>query len=206
MKIIRIPVGIYAANCYIIYSESTKDGIVVDPGGDADEILKIINEHNLIIKYIILTHGHADHIGGIIELNNILDVPVMIHEGDSDILVDGNKNLSTIMAMGTIETEADVIIKGGEIIEFGDIKAEIIHTPGHTLGGISIKIEDSIITGDTLFAGSIGRTDLFGGDYNTIIESIKNKIMVYPDETRVYPGHGPTSTIGKERMSNPFLR
>ena len=206
LKIIRIPVGIYAANCYIIYSESTKDGIVVDPGGDADEILKIINEHNLIIKYIILTHGHADHIGGIIELNNILDVPVMIHEGDSDILVDGNKNLSTIMAMGTIETEADVIIKGGEIIEFGDIKAEIIHTPGHTLGGISIKIEDSIITGDTLFAGSIGRTDLFGGDYNTIIESIKNKIMVYPDETRVYPGHGPTSTIGKERMSNPFLR
>ena len=145
MKVIRIPVGIYAANCYIIYSESTKDGIVVDPGGDADEILKIINEHNLIIKYIILTHGHADHIGGIIELNNILDVPVMIHEGDSDILVDGNKNLSTIMAMGTIETEADVIIKGGEIIEFGDIKAEIIHTPGHTLGGISIKIEDSKI-------------------------------------------------------------
>lgn len=206
MKVIRIPVGIYAANCYIVYSESTKDGIVVDPGGDVDDILKIVEENNLKIKYIVLTHGHADHIGGVIGLRNALNIPVMIHECDGEILVDGNKNLSNIMAMGTIEINSDILIKGGEIIEFGDLNAEIIHTPGHTFGGISIKIEDSIITGDTLFAGSIGRTDLLGGDYNTIIDSIKNKIMVYPDETIVYPGHGPSSTIGKERVLNPFLR
>lgn len=206
MKVIRIPVGIYAANCYIVYSESTKDGIVVDPGGDVDVILNIIDENNLKIKYIVLTHGHADHIGGVIGLRNALKISVMIHECDGEILVDGNKNLSNIMAMGTIEINPDILIKGGEIIEFGDLKAEIIHTPGHTFGGISIKIEDSIITGDTLFSGSIGRTDLLGGDYNTIMDSIKNKIIVYPDETIVYPGHGPSSTIGKERALNPFLR
>ncbi len=206
MKVIRIPVGIYAANCYIVYSESTKDGIVVDPGGDVDVILNIIDENNLKIKYIVLTHGHADHIGGVIGLRNALKISVMIHECDGEILVDGNKNLSNIMAMGTIEINPDILIKGGEIIEFGDLKAEIIHTPGHTFGGISIKIEDSIITGDTLFSGSIGRTDLLGGDYNTIMDSIKNKIIVYPDETIVYPGHGHYSTIGKERAFNPFLR
>jgi len=206
VKVIRIPVGIYAANCYIVYSESTKDGIVVDPGGDVDVILNIIDENNLKIKYIVLTHGHADHIGGVIGLRNALKISVMIHECDGEILVDGNKNLSNIMAMGTIEINPDILIKGGEIIEFGDLKAEIIHTPGHTFGGISIKIEDSIITGDTLFSGSIGRTDLLGGDYNTIMDSIKNKIIVYPDETIVYPGHGPSSTIGKERALNPFLR
>lgn len=206
MKIKRIPAGIYAANCYIIYSENTKDGIVIDPGGDLDDILKFINENELNIKYIILTHGHADHIGGVIELKETLSVPLMIHEDDKEMLVDGNKNLSTMMAMGTIEIEPDNLLKDGDIIEFGDEKAEIIHTPGHTKGGICIKIGDNIITGDTLFSGSIGRTDLLGGDYETIIKSIKSKLIIYPDNVQIFPGHGASSTIGKEKVSNPFLR
>ncbi len=206
MKIKRIPAGIYAANCYIIYSEDRKEGIVIDPGGDVDEILASIEEDELKIKYIILTHGHADHIGGIVSLKKALSVPVMIHEDDREMLIDGNKNLSTMMAMGTIEVEPDMLLKDGDIIEFGEDKGEIIHTPGHTRGGICIKVGDNIITGDTLFAGSIGRTDLLGGDYETIIKSIKDKLMIYPDEVKVFPGHGTPSTIGKERVSNPFLR
>lgn len=206
MKIERIPAGIYAANCYIIYSEATRDGIVVDPGGDVDDILATIKENQLQIKSILLTHGHADHIGGIVELKSSLSIPVMVHEDDKELLGDGNKNLSSIMAMGAIEIEPDVLLKDGDIIEFGNERAEIIHTPGHTRGGICIKIGDNIITGDTLFAGSIGRTDLLGGDYDTIIQSIKEKLMIYPDEIKVFPGHGAPSTIGKERVSNPFLR
>lgn len=206
LKITRIPAGIYAANCYIISCETTKEAIVVDPGGDVDEILNAIKNNDLNVKYIVLTHGHGDHIGGIIDLKNALNSLVVIHEKEREMLVDGNKNLSTMMAMGAIEMEPDLLVKDGDLLEFGDLKAEIIHTPGHTFGGISIKIGDNIITGDTLFAGSIGRTDLLGGDYDTIIKSIKAKLMIYPDNIKVLPGHGPSSTIGKERVSNPFLR
>lgn len=206
MKIIRIPAGIYAANCYIVFDESTSNGIVVDPGGDVDDILASITENDIEVKHIILTHGHGDHIGGVVGLKEALGASVMIHELDKDMLIDGTKNLSTVMAMGSIEIEPDRLLKDGDVLNVGDLNIEIIHTPGHTLGGICIKIGDNLITGDTLFAGSIGRTDLLGGDYNTIIKSIKDKLMIYPDDTKVYPGHGLSSTIGKEKISNPFVR
>lgn len=206
MKIIRIPAGIYAANCYIIYSESTKDGIVIDPGGDADNIMSFIERESLKIKSIVLTHGHGDHIGGVIELKKALEADVMIHEEDVELLIDGNKNLSTTMSMGSVEIQPDRLLNGGDIIGFGNLKAEVIHTPGHTKGGICLKIGDNIITGDTLFAGSIGRTDLLGGDYETIIKSIKEKIMIHQDSIEIFPGHGGSSTIGRERTTNPFLK
>lgn len=206
MKIIRIPAGIYAANCYIIFDESTRDGIVVDPGGDVDDLLVSITENKVQVKHIILTHGHGDHIGGVIGLKKALGASVLIHELDKDMLIDGSKNLSTAMSMGSIEIEPDRLIEDGDIVKIGDLNIEVIHTPGHTLGGICLKIGNNLITGDTLFAGSIGRTDLLGGDYDTIIKSIKNKLMIYSDETIVYPGHGTSSTIGKERISNPFVR
>ena len=206
MKIKRVPAGVYAANCYIIYSETTKDGIIVDPGGDAEAILAFIEREGLKIKDIILTHGHGDHIGGVPELKKALNANVMIHKDDHELLVDGNKNLSSTMVMGPIAIEADRLLNDGDVIEFGDLKAEIIHTPGHTKGGIALKINNSLITGDTLFAGSIGRTDLLGGDYETIIKSIKEKLLILPDEVEVMPGHGGTSTIGREKASNPFLK
>ncbi len=206
MKIIRIPVGIYAANCYIVFSDKNREGIIVDPGGNVDDLLSYIKENNIIIKSIILTHGHGDHIGGVSELKEELKVPVMIHSADSNMLVDGSKNLSSIMAMGTITVEPDKLLIDGDKIEFGGLHAKIIHTPGHTPGGICIMIEDNILTGDTLFAGSIGRTDLLGGDYNMIIKSIKEKLMNYSDNIKIHPGHGTPSTIGRERVSNPFIK
>ena len=206
MKVVTIPAGIYAANCYLVYSENTKKAIVIDPGGDVDDIMAKIEELNLDIEYIILTHGHGDHIGGVLELKSFIDVPIAIHKEDEYMLKNGNQNLSSQMVMGTIELNADILLEDGDEISFGDLTAKVIHTPGHTPGGISIKIGNSIFTGDTLFAGSIGRTDFPGGSYKEIISSIKNRIIIYPDETIIYPGHGPATNVKIEKANNPFLR
>lgn len=206
MNILRIPAGIYAANCYIIYSENTREGIIVDPGGDVNDLLKNVEENNITLKYIVLTHGHGDHIGGVQELKDKLNIPLLVHEDDLELLEDASKNLSSIMAMGSVELNAERLLKDGDIIEFGVLKAEVLHTPGHTKGGICLKINGHLLSGDTLFKGSIGRSDLLGGDYKTLINSIKDKILVLPDDTIVLSGHGQPTTVGKERTFNPFLR
>lgn len=206
MRILRIPAGVYAANCYVVYSEETKKAIVVDPGGDVDDILKVVKDNGLDVLYIILTHGHGDHIGGVNELRPNLKAPVLIHEGDLELLTDGSKNLSSMMATGSIEINPDKFVKDGDIIEFGELRAKVIHTPGHTLGGICLLIGNYLISGDTLFQGSIGRTDLLGGDYEIIIKSIKNKLLTLCEDTIVLPGHGGETSIKREKLSNPFLR
>lgn len=206
MKILRIPAGVYAANCYIVFSEATKSGIIVDPGGDVVELNKIINDNKIELKYIVLTHGHGDHIGGVQDMKNKYNIPLLIHEADAEMLKDGDINLSTTMAMGSIELVPDSTLKDRDEILFGDLKAIVIHTPGHTKGGICLKINDHLITGDTLFKGSIGRTDLFGGSYEDLIEAIKFKLMVLPEDTVVLPGHGQPSTLRQEKASNPFLK
>jgi len=206
LEIIRIPAGIYAANCYLVYDEDTKEGIVIDPGGDADDIINKIEELGLDIKYIVLTHGHGDHIAGVEDLKKYTNAKVAIHKDDAPMVRNGEKNLSSRMAMGTVEIEPDILLDEDDVIEFGKLSGKVIHTPGHTPGGISLKIEDSLFTGDTLFAGSIGRTDFEGSSYDSIINSIKTKLIVFPDETRVYPGHGPSTSIKMEKRNNPFLR
>lgn len=206
MEILRLEAGIYAANCYIVYSKDIMEGVIIDPGGDAVDIINAIEERDITIVGIILTHGHADHIGGLNDLKEKYDVDIMIHEADSEMLMNANINLSNTMPMQTIEIKPDRILKDGDTINIGNKEMLVIHTPGHTRGGISLKIEDNIITGDTLFRGSIGRTDLYGGDFDTIIDSIKSKILIYDDQTKLYPGHGDSSTIGFEKIRNPYLR
>ncbi|MBB6214834.1 glyoxylase-like metal-dependent hydrolase (beta-lactamase superfamily II) [Anaerosolibacter carboniphilus] len=205
MIIERIPAGIYAVNCYILICEETKKAAIIDPGGDADEIIAYIEKNNLLPEMIILTHGHGDHIGAVQEIREKTSIPVCIHKDDADMLKDPRKNLTSLMGMTEVKVEADRLLADGDIVELGALKLHIIHTPGHTRGSICIRVNEVIFSGDTLFAQSIGRTDLEGGSFELIIDSIKRKLMVFNDETNVLPGHGASTAIGMERRMNPFI-
>lgn len=204
MIVKRLQAGVYAANCYIIHTEDG-DGLVVDPAGDVDEIVKYLEESSVKVGAIVLTHGHGDHIGGVLELKELLDVPVMVHSDDEDMVKNSALNLSTSMPMGEVNFKPDILLNDGDEIPLGDRVVKVIHTPGHTKGGVCILVDGILITGDTLFQGSIGRTDLYGGDFDTLMISIVEKLMILPDDTVVYPGHGGPSTIGVERRNNPFI-
>ena len=204
MEIIRMMTGVYAANCYIVYSEDK--GIIIDPGGDVEDIVKKVEELGVDIEFILLTHGHGDHIGGVAELKEILKVPAYINEEDEYMTQDPMFNLSASMPSGPKTFEADKVFKDGNILKAGKMEVEVIHTPGHTPGGSSFKIDNNIFTGDTLFKGSIGRTDFPKSSLEEIMHSVKEVLAKYPDDTVVYPGHGPSTTIGEEKTSNPFMR
>lgn len=204
MIVKRLQAGVYAANCYIIHTEDG-DGLVVDPAGDVDEIVKYLEDSSVKVGAIVLTHGHGDHIGGVLELKELLDVPVMVHSDDEDMVKNSALNLSTSMPMGEVNFKPDILLNDGDEIPLGDRVVKVIHTPGHTKGGVCILVDGILITGDTLFQGSIGRTDLYGGDFDILMKSIVEKLMILPDDTVVYPGHGGPSTIGVERRNNPFI-
>ncbi|MBN2469055.1 MAG: MBL fold metallo-hydrolase [Deltaproteobacteria bacterium] len=185
----KLVVGFIQANCYIIGCPKTQEGVVVDPGDETARIVDEITRSTLTIRYILLTHGHFDHVGSAEELRDITKLPVLIHDLDSRFL--GFK--------------PDGFLYDGLQIQIGTYTLSVLHTPGHTPGGVSIHAPGVVFTGDTLFAGSIGRTDLPGGDYHRLIESVKKKIFPLGDDVRIYPGHGPASTIGQERRTNPFF-
>ncbi|MGO1469536.1 MAG: MBL fold metallo-hydrolase [Tissierella sp.] len=205
MKIYRIPAGLYAANCYIIVDEDTKKSIIVDPGGNADDLLKFIKQNNLEMEYIVLTHGHADHIGAVIELKNDLNIPIMAHSDELELLNNSDQNLSSQMSIKPLEIKPSILVNDGDKFNFGNIDVEIIHTPGHTEGGISLKVGNNLFAGDTLFKGSVGRSDLHGGNSSVLINSIREKLLVLNEDTIVWPGHGDSTTIGEEKLFNPFL-
>lgn len=204
MFIKRLVVGELGANCYLLASEEGKEAVVIDPGGDAELILNALRENCLLPTYIINTHGHVDHTLANSSLAKATSAKILIHREDAKMLSDPEANLSGWFNQ-EITSSADELLENGQIIEVSNLKIEVIHTPGHTRGGICLKVKDKVFTGDTLFASGIGRTDLPGGDYKTLLDSIRQKLLTLPDETIIYPGHGESSTIGQERRENPFL-
>lgn len=193
-------------NCYLMW-DSGGDGFVVDPGGEAKEVVDFIREHDIKLHWIILTHGHNDHIGGIPDLRDLSKNGVAIHEDDANCLTDAGLNLSSFMGETVELPGAERLLKDGEKINIGKMTLEVIHTPGHTPGGMCVLVtegdEQILISGDTLFARSVGRSDLPGGDEDTLIDSLK-KLDGLPENLRVLPGHGPETTIGAEKQYNPY--
>lgn len=198
-------VGSYYSNCYIVGSDSTKEAAIIDPGADFIKIDNKIKELGLIPKIIILTHAHGDHIGAVKDFVESYSTKVYIHKDDAYVLKDGNKNFSKVLTGKGISITPDVELKDNDEIKLGDLNFEIIHTPGHTKGGICIKVGNIMMTGDTLFNKSIGRTDFPGGSFEEIINSIQEKIFKYDDDIIIYPGHNSPSTIKSEKLGNPFV-
>jgi hydroxyacylglutathione hydrolase len=186
----KLIVGPYQANCYILGCNETGEGLVIDPGDEVLRISEEISRNGLKILYILITHGHFDHTGGADELRRITEAPVLIHPLDSPAL----------------DFQADGHLFEGQKLRVGTYDISVIHTPGHSPGGVSFHAPGAVFTGDTLFAGSVGRTDFPGGSHEHLIQGVKDKIFPLGDDLRVYPGHGPSTTIGRERLYNPFFR
>lgn len=203
-------VGSLWTNCYLVGCQEKREAVVIDPGFDgvkeAKSIMKVVDKEKLHVNYIINTHGHSDHISGNGILKQMTGAPILIHEYDAAMLTSSERNFSYMYGEKVASPPADKLLHEGDIINVGNVKLKVLHTPGHSKGGISLLCDDIIFTGDTLFAGSIGRTDFPGASYKEIMHSIKIKLAVLPDYFKVHPGHGPTSTIGEEKRSNPFLQ
>lgn len=204
MLVKGLVVGPLQVNCYLVGCEETKEGIVIDPGGDAPAILPQIHALGLNIAYIVNTHGHIDHVAANRSVKEATGAPIAIHRLDAPWLTSPQGGLALLLGV-TPGPPADILLEEGDEVRFGNIGLKVLHTPGHTSGGISLLGEGVIFTGDALFNMGIGRTDLPGGDFKTLIESIRSKLFTLPEETVVYPGHGPATTIGREKRTNPFV-
>ncbi len=204
MIIKKLTLGPIMANCFIIGCEETKTAAVIDPGDEADKILMALAKLQLTVKYIINTHGHFDHVGANKKLSEVTNAPILIHTLDAPLL----NQLSDTAAAWGLKTEnspePDRLLEDGDTITFGTITLKVIHTPGHSPGGISLYTDGHVFVGDTLFAGSIGRTDFPGGDYDVLIAAIRDKLFILGDDVKVHPGHMGDTTIGVEKKTNPF--
>jgi glyoxylase-like metal-dependent hydrolase (beta-lactamase superfamily II) len=201
------PVGPLQCNCSVIGDETTREAMVIDPGDDIDDVLALIQKHNLTVKQIVVTHAHIDHVGGAMKLRTATGAPILLNQNDHALLKMLDVQAAWIGVEDPGKVEIDQSIGQGDTVRAGSLAANVIHTPGHTEGSVCLyfPVEKKLIAGDTLFAGSIGRTDLPGGSMRKIISSLHEKVLTLPDETTVVPGHGPLTTIGDERESNPFL-
>jgi glyoxylase-like metal-dependent hydrolase (beta-lactamase superfamily II) len=220
-----LPVGMLQCNCHIVGDPETREAIVVDPGDDAERILEVIRRHHLKVAAIVLTHTHIDHVVGLSRVHKATGAPVYVHADDLDLYRMLEQQAAWIGWKTPEQVQIDQTVREGDVIRWGGLQAQVLHTPGHTPGSICLYMPTDIpeaandgeagmperpgtsqlFAGDTLFAGSIGRTDLWGGSFPEIIRSLKGKLLTLPDDTIVYPGHGEATTIGVERETNPFL-
>jgi len=198
----RLELGSFASNCYIVGDETTHEGMIIDPGAQAGHIMKKVKEQGLDIKYIVLTHTHPDHIGAVKAVKEATKAKLILHADD----VYGLQMNSPMGGLSSPPGNPDQLLKSGDSVKVGKLSFLVLHTPGHSPGGICLYGEGVVFTGDTLFQYSIGRSDFPGGSHTQLLNSIHTKLMVLPDTTPVYPGHGPESTIGAEKRRNPFLR
>ena len=202
-----LPVGPLQCNCSIIGDENTRQAMVIDPGDEIEDILEIVRKHNLQVKQIVITHAHIDHVGGAMKLRGATGAPILLNQNDYALLKLLDVQAAWIGVPNPGKVEIDRSLTTGETVSAGSHTAQILHTPGHTEGSICLffEPEKKLIAGDTLFAGSIGRTDLPGGNMQKIMRSLHDTVLALPDNTVVVPGHGKLTTIGEERESNPFL-
>lgn len=206
MKLYRMPLGAFATNCYIVVDESNQHCLVVDPGSEGNRLVEFLKEKGLQPEAVILTHGHGDHIGGVQAVVDEFKVPIYINKGDEEYLTNGELNLSSTYGQ-PVKVTGDVrLIKEADVIRLGDHTFTVIETSGHTPGGVCFYGEGLVLAGDTLFQESIGRTDFPRSSYEDLIDAVRTKLFALPDETVVYPGHGPETTIGHEKIYNPFVR
>jgi hydroxyacylglutathione hydrolase len=201
------PVGPLQCNCSIIGDETSREAIVIDPGDDIENVLALIRKHNLQVKQIVVTHGHIDHVGGAMKLRAATGAPILLNQNDHDLLKILDVQAAWLGMAPPGEVKVDQNLSNGDTVKAGSHTANVLYTPGHTEGSICLYFptEKILIAGDTLFAGSIGRTDLPGGSMQKIMQSLHGTVLALPDDTTVVPGHGPLTSIGEERESNPFL-
>jgi hydroxyacylglutathione hydrolase len=199
-------VGPLGVNCYLIGDESTREAILVDPGGNAHEILAALKQHRLTLKCIVNTHAHFDHVMAVDEIRTATRAPFLIHTDEAPVLTAVHTNAASFGIALRQPAPADRLLRDGDVVSAGAVDLQVLHTPGHTPGGICLLTGSCVFVGDTLFQGSIGRTDLPGGNYAALMQSIRDKLLPLADLTVVYPGHGPSTTIAEEKQLNPFIR
>ena len=202
------PVGPLQCNCSVIGDPTTREAIVIDPGDDIDRVTAALDTHKLTVKQIVITHAHIDHVGGAMKLKKLTGAPILLNESDTALLKMLDIQAAWVGMKSPGAVAIDSSLNGGDLVTVGSIRGNVIHTPGHTEGSVCIYFpaQEKLIAGDTLFAGSIGRTDLPGGSFDKIMRSLHREVLALPDETLVVPGHGELTTIGEERSTNPFLQ
>ena len=209
MLLKQLEVGNFSVFSYLVAGDSGGDGLVIDPAGDADRILALAGQQKINIKFIVNTHAHVDHVMGNEEMKQKTGAKIIIHEEDAPLLTRIPQSM-LMMFGGRPSPPADQTVKDGDLIRVANLALKVLHTPGHSPGGMCLHLDNAIFTGDTLFVGGVGRTDLPGGSWPLMLQSIKTKILTLPDDTGIYPGHNygyaPTSTVKNERLNNPFLR